>query len=277
MVNAGGSPTRDTIEAHSFLTAPATITIKAGTQTTTCTAPAGVSICTAPLAVGEVSADVTRAGAVSAGVTSPQPVTATPYVQDLHYTAATTGRNPAAVVAAGPNVLSRPYLSGAARVGKPLYCRGGKWSDANGVWFTWYRNGARIPNSNTNTRRVSAVDLSKRLHCRVTAWGVGGSNHAYTQSARISTGILARIKSPKIAGKARTGRTLTARVGAWLPVPAVYSFQWYRGSHAINGATNSKYKVKYRDRGRYIRVKVTAKIPGYDHAAVKSSRVRALR
>ena len=96
MVNAGGSPTRDTIEAHSFLTAPATITIKAGTQTTTCAAPAGVSTCTAPLVVGEVSADVTRDGLVSAGVTSPRPVTATPYLQDLHYTAATTGRNPTA-------------------------------------------------------------------------------------------------------------------------------------------------------------------------------------
>jgi len=176
-----------------------------------------------------------------------------------------------------PNVLSRPYLSGAARVGAPLICRAGQWSNADGLWFTWYRAGVQIPNSNTNTWRVSPRDFGKRLQCRVTAWGVGGTSHADTQTARINAGILSRIKSPAISGSARTGRTLSARVGAWLPVPALYSFQWYRGSQAIKGATNSKYKVSSRDRGRYITVKVTAKIPGYNHAAVKSGRLRALR
>ena len=312
MVNAGGSPTRDTIEAHSFLTAPATITIKAGTQTTTCTAPAGVSTCIAPLKTGTISAFATRGTTTSAGVTSPQPVTATPYLQDLHYTAATTGRNLSLFVAptptptltptptttltptptptatltpdvvvtpalVAPSVLRRPYLVGAARVGTPVYCRAGQWSNADGLWFTWYRSGVRIPNSNTNTWQASVYDFGKRLQCRVTAWGAGGSSHADTQTALIRPGILSRIKSPAISGSARTGRTLSARVGAWLPVPVLYSFQWYRGSQAIKGATNPKYKVSSRDRGRYITVKVTAKIPGYNHAAVKSGRLRALR
>ncbi len=91
--SAPGSPGRDTIEALTFLTAPATVTIKAGATTTRCDAPAGVGVCTVPLGLGTVSATVTRAASVVASVVSPYPVTATPYVQDLEYVGVSSGRS----------------------------------------------------------------------------------------------------------------------------------------------------------------------------------------
>ena len=83
--NRGGTPSRDAIEAMVFLTAPGTVTIKAGSTSFDCAAPAGMSLCVAPLAVGTVSAEVRRQGALVSSVISRTTVTHTPYVQDLQY------------------------------------------------------------------------------------------------------------------------------------------------------------------------------------------------
>ena len=88
----GGSPSRNTVEALSFLTSPATVKVNVGGVVTTCQAPAGVSTCLAPLRVGTVSVAVTRGTATVAAVTSPNKVVGTPYVQNLAYVAASSRR-----------------------------------------------------------------------------------------------------------------------------------------------------------------------------------------
>ncbi len=84
----GGSPSRDTVEALSMLTAPATVSITVGGVTTSCSAPAGVSVCTVPLQLGRAAVAVVRNGAIVASVATRQTITATPYVQDLQYVGA---------------------------------------------------------------------------------------------------------------------------------------------------------------------------------------------
>ncbi len=88
----GGSPARDTVEALTFLTAPATVHVTVGALTHKCSVPAGPGVCTVPLSPGAVSAKVVRDTTQVASVTSPVKVTTTPYVQNLHYTAASSGR-----------------------------------------------------------------------------------------------------------------------------------------------------------------------------------------
>src|SRR3712207_6640972 len=90
--NVGRTQTRDAVEALVFLTAPATVTIKAGSSTFSCSAPAGVSTCVAPLALGSMSAQVTRSGVVKASVVSPWAVSHGPYVQDMQYVGASSLR-----------------------------------------------------------------------------------------------------------------------------------------------------------------------------------------
>lgn len=92
MTLRGGSPSRDTIEALTFLTAPGTVTIHAGNSTATCAVPAGVGMCTVPLHTGTLSATVSRNGATVAQITSTHPVTDNPTVQDLHYYADSSRR-----------------------------------------------------------------------------------------------------------------------------------------------------------------------------------------
>ncbi|MGI8810820.1 MAG: endo-1,3-alpha-glucanase family glycosylhydrolase [Acidimicrobiales bacterium] len=91
--NVGSAP-RDTVEALAFLTGPATVRITVdGVVRATCDfTDAGVHSCLAPLAPGQVRAEIVRGGSTVAGVLSPHRVTATPYVQDLTYVAASSRR-----------------------------------------------------------------------------------------------------------------------------------------------------------------------------------------
>ncbi|MFB4266635.1 endo-1,3-alpha-glucanase family glycosylhydrolase [Nonomuraea sp. GTA35] len=91
-LRSGSTAARDTVEVLSMLTAAAKVSVTIGGTTQTYDAPAGVSARTFPLKAGAVSATVSRSSAAVAKVVSPYPVTATPYVQDLHYRAASSER-----------------------------------------------------------------------------------------------------------------------------------------------------------------------------------------
>jgi hypothetical protein len=91
-LRANTTPARDTVEALTFLTAPAQVSLTVGGTVHTWDAPAGVSARTVPLGTGAVSARVTRAGQTTAQVASPVAVTATPEVQDLQYVATSSLR-----------------------------------------------------------------------------------------------------------------------------------------------------------------------------------------
>jgi hypothetical protein len=91
-LRSGSSPARDTVEALTFLKAPATVKVKVGSASYTCQADAGVDTCTVPLGPGTVSASVVRSGTTVTALTSPNKVVSTPYVQDLEYVASSSRR-----------------------------------------------------------------------------------------------------------------------------------------------------------------------------------------
>ena len=87
----GSTPGRDAVEALSFLTSPATVTVTIGPSQTVCHVPAGVSTCIAPIAPPgpegfTVSADVSRDERSIVTLVSPYKIVANPLVQDLSYT-----------------------------------------------------------------------------------------------------------------------------------------------------------------------------------------------
>ncbi len=69
--------------------------------------------------------------------------------------------------------------------------------------------------------------------------------------------------TPKISGTAKVGKTLKAKAGTWKPSGAKFSYQWYRGSSKISGATKSSYKLTSKDKGKKITVTVTGSKSGY--------------
>jgi hypothetical protein len=69
--------------------------------------------------------------------------------------------------------------------------------------------------------------------------------------------------TPTITGKAKKGKTLTAKPGAWVPSPSRFTYRWFRGSKAIAGATAKTYTLRKSDVGKRISVKVKGILAGY--------------
>ncbi|MEU5099300.1 hypothetical protein [Streptomyces sp. NPDC020996] len=67
---------------------------------------------------------------------------------------------------------------------------------------------------------------------------------------------ISAYKAPTVSGTAKVGSTLTAKNGSWSVKPTAYSYQWYRGSTAVSGATSATYKLTSADKGRKIKVRV---------------------
>jgi hypothetical protein len=83
----------------------------------------------------------------------------------------------------------------------------------------------------------------------------------------------ARKGGVKIKGKAAIGRKLTVRAGTWSPRPAL-SYQWYRGTKPIKGATAGTYKVAKADLGKRLSVKVTANRTGFAAKVAASAKTK---
>lgn len=91
-LRGGSTAARDTVEVLTMLTAAGKVSVTIGGTTQSYDAAAGVSAKTFPLKAGTASATVTRSAATVAKVVSPYSITATPYVQDLHYRAVSSER-----------------------------------------------------------------------------------------------------------------------------------------------------------------------------------------
>jgi hypothetical protein len=72
----------------------------------------------------------------------------------------------------------------------------------------------------------------------------------------------AATSAPSVAGSARRGQALTARVGTWTNAPTGYAYQWQRlvpgGWEDIDAATKASYFPITDDLGRRLRVTVVA-------------------
>ena len=82
---------------------------------------------------------------------------------------------------------------------------------------------------------------------------------------------------PKVTGVAKVGKQLRAVTSVFTPRPTSIRYQWLRGNKVIKGATKAAYKVTRKDRGRQLRVRVTAARKGYATKVVTSKPVRVKR
>lgn len=70
-------------------------------------------------------------------------------------------------------------------------------------------------------------------------------------------------RSATVTGIRAVGQTLVAVPGAWSPSSTVLSYQWFRGSTPISGATAQSYVLAAVDIGKVVNVVVTGVIEGY--------------
>ncbi|TQK70057.1 carboxypeptidase regulatory-like domain-containing protein [Nocardioides sp. SLBN-35] len=177
--------------------------------------------------------------------------------------------------------VTRPTVTGTARVGETLSATDGTWTPTGTTpAFQWLRDGTPIPGATARTRVLRAADLGARISVEVTA-----SRDQYDparatseETVAVTPGALANVTAPTILGSTRVERTLTVDPGTWAPVSVEgYAYQWLRDGSAIDGATDATYVLTDDDLDAEIGLRVTASKAGYDSATATAPPTSAIR
>ena len=155
--------------------------------------------------------------------------------------------------------VSQPRIAGALTVGSRLSVSRGTWTSKVSFAYQWLRGGVPLKGATRTSYTLARADAGAELIVRITARRSG--------YARIilSSGHTLRVVStgtPRIAGPAVAGATLTANPGTWSP-GMVPSFQWLRKGREIPGATSRAYVPGTADEGAQLTVRVTEEQSGW--------------
>jgi hypothetical protein len=134
--------------------------------------------------------------------------------------------------------------------------------------YEWLRDGTTIASATASTYTVTASDIGKVITAKVTSRATG-----YIALTTTSAGTAAIVAGTKAAGTVTVSNTtdaLTAVPAGW-DSGTTYTYQWYRGTSAISGATASTYTPTSADRGATIKLELTGTQPGYVAVAAFSS------
>ena len=172
-----------------------------------------------------------------------------------------------------------PTVSGTVRVGRTLTAVAGTWKPSGvTLSYRWYRNGSVIGGATKSGYALGASDLGMSIAVKVT--GAMAGYASVTKSSKATSAVAAGTLSgatPKIAGTRRVGRVLTATPGTWKPTGTTLSYQWYRGTKKIVGATAATYLLVKADKGKKLKVKVTGTLTGYNRLTKTSKKTGTIK
>ena len=184
-----------------------------------------------------------------------------------------------AAPAVAPSNTVEPRVSGTMRVGQIIRTTQGAWTGTEPIdyayrWFRCDGRGAadasdcrRIANAANASYTLREADAGFRIRSQVVATNADGTTRATSNPTNIVTSARpTNTTEPSISGTAAVGNTLQANRGQWAgDQPITYSFVWLRCStrgdncSEIQGANDTTYEVRDADRGRTIRVRVSAR------------------
>lgn len=141
-----------------------------------------------------------------------------------------------------------------------------------GVWgpvpitltYQWYRGSKAIAGATGRSYLVQGTDAGSKVKVSVTGSSPGYTTAVKTSSATstVAKAAFAVTPGPVLSGTARVGMAMTVEPGAFDPA-ATFTFQWYRGTSKISGATKASYAAGSKDLGKQLKVKVSAARTGY--------------
>ncbi|OUE10201.1 hypothetical protein CMsap09_14735 [Clavibacter michiganensis] len=183
---------------------------------------------------------------------------------------ATTGPKPSATQLL--KSTPAPSIVGTAKVGNLLTVRTSTWEPKPvALSYQWNRNGNAIPGATDATYTVVPADAGTQITISVTGAKTGFTSVTKTSAAtaRVPQPIITGV-APTVSGVLKVGQKLTAKAGAWTPLPVTVTYQWKRNGIAIPGATATTYSLVAADKGTTITVATTGAKPGYP-SVVKTS------
>jgi hypothetical protein len=184
-----------------------------------------------------------------------------------------------------------PTMAGANALGSVLTASAGSWGAGVKLDTQWLRNGVVIPGETGATHTVVAADQGTVLAFRVTASRPNYATQIVSVTASIPAAAVAdapptvvekivtviqtvtvhtfgSTPAPKVSGKAKVGKTLTAKA-SWSP-GATFTYKWFANGKAIPGATKSSLKIAASVKGKKITVTVTGTKAGYQTVSATS-------
>ena len=172
-------------------------------------------------------------------------------------------------------------ITGRARYRGTAVASSTPWAPAVTLGYQWFLDGVPVPGATTSAVRFSRSDIGRTVSVQV----VGAAPYyasVATMSAPVVVGkALFRTKRPKLRGVPRAGRLLSVSVKGWKPKPKQKSvkvrYQWLKNGKKIKGAKKATYRVRAKDRGKKISVRVTAKKKAYEKAVRSSKKVKIRR
>lgn len=164
----------------------------------------------------------------------------------------------------------------------------------SGGRFTWVSD-ARATSYRFERRKPGSTDLAESVVTRATAWSPTATLAAGTAQWRVvalDTESKPLGSSPwrdfvvvdppavvtdvSITGSGAIGTELRAYAPTFDPAAQTTTYQWYRATSPISGATGETYTVVAADVGRAITVRATGAVPGYQAATSTSNAITAV-
>lgn len=170
-------------------------------------------------------------------------------------------------------VAGTPQISGTPRAGQVLTAVPGTWGPAGVVLgYTWTAGG--VPVGTGPTLAVTNALAGRPI--TLTVRGDLGGASAVRSSAPTAAvrGVLSTAK-PRVAGKAKVGRTLRARAGSWGPGKVTLRLTWFRNGTKVR--TGTSYRLTRKDAGKRISVRVTGSRQHFDTVTVRSAKTARVR
>jgi len=137
---------------------------------------------------------------------------------------------------------------------------------------------ASLTSQTSDTLTTSGTDLGRvfRVEVKQSKWGITSSEFSSSTYGPITAQVRILLTPvPLLSGSNKVGKFLIARPGRW-DTGVKLSYQWYRGSTIIKGATKSSYQLVAADVGKQISVAVSGvkgALPKVTKRSAKTSKI----
>ena len=180
--------------------------------------------------------------------------------------------------------LNRPAITG-HRYASTLSINPGRWSlTPTSYTYQWLRDGHPLPTATRATYQPRLSDIGHHFTVTLTAHRDGYRDGTATspRTVKITKGTALRYTrdhKPRLTGNHHAGHKLKikgAKKATFAPHATRLTYRWYRNGHTIKHATKATYRTRKADRGKKLKVKITAHRPGHanGHTTTKAFKIR---
>ncbi|KZE42768.1 hypothetical protein AVW09_09010 [Microbacterium sp. T32] len=170
--------------------------------------------------------------------------------------------------------VGTPRLDGDARVGAELTASPGTWGPQPvQLSYSWSVDGSTVAGAEGPRFTPGPDAVGKTVTVTVRGSKSGYRPATATAAAGpVAPGVITG-GAASIAGDTKVGATLTAQSTGWMPTDVTLAYQWLSGGTPIEGATGQTFQPGADSLGATLQVEVTATLPGYTGATVRSEPV----